>query len=189
MTCTTLLAAQDELADTDALDRVRIRRVWFMAERRERLTLEQKFAGASLFDRTVPDVEFGICTYPYCGLPSSRGHLCATHAKQRNRRGFLYVSAIGAPSPAPKVESPTCQRGHTEWRRERNGSRKCVACERERKALRRSDPTTIKPRDPTRLCVKGHAPNWNTSSLYPKCLTCKSENAKARRKAARSVSA
>jgi len=192
MTCAALLAAQDEAVSVDAADRERIRRVWFLAAQRERLTLADKLAGASLFDAPPPNTNPLVCLFPGCGRSVLRGRasrgalLCASHLRQKTRRGWLHVGPLGAPTHPPVRRHGaafSCHRcGGARFRDRGTKGRSCMECEARRSRERRQRVT----RDPNGPCKWGHAPNW-TPGKSPKCRTCRAQGMAGMR--ARQVSA
>ena len=141
MTCSTLALAQDDAAGTeeavDALERERQRRVWWMAERRERLTILEKLDPAvSLFDRPPPDPAPRQCNYPGCTHRRMlHGILCTAHHRQAGRNGGrLYLRPLTRPTWVRPPTTVFCGRcGANEWSKGRSG-RQCRSCARARAA-------------------------------------------------------
>jgi len=133
-----LLVAQDEAVPVAVDERERVRRVWCLALRRERLTLLDKLSGASITAEPIPPA--AVCVFPGCGRETKLGGLCGTHTKQRLRNGpdglFPIGTRRGFTGKKPRVGG--CAQGHNDWRTGRNGVRRCHVCELGRQARRRA---------------------------------------------------
>ena len=51
----------------------------------------------SLFADPIPAPEKGVCNFPGCNRPSGHVTLCASHARQRSRKGWLHLDDLAPP--------------------------------------------------------------------------------------------
>jgi len=135
MTCSALLAAQDEAVSVDAADRERIRRVWFLAMVRDRLSLADKLdPGATIF-APLPECAPGMCDFPGCEKRRMKhATLCAAHHRQIGRNGRINLAPLTTATwTHERADSPCPKCWANDWARSSKG-RSCRPCGRARAA-------------------------------------------------------